>query len=1247
MQFVKNGPDVPERLLQAHEDGRVVFFCGAGISYPAGLPGFGDLVSQLFSEVGAAPNSIESVAIRKAQHDIAIGLLEGRVRGGRATVRNKLVEVLTAKDLSQPRTTATHEALLTLSEGRDGRFRLITTNCDRIFEKVISERESKPPTFVAPLLPVPKTRWIGGLVYLHGLLPAHPRPEELEHIVISSGDFGLAYLTERWAARFVSELFRNFIVCFVGYSINDPVLRYMTDALAADRALGESSPEMYAFVNFKKGTKEATDNEWRAKNVKPILYRNHYNHAYLHRTLKEWSAIYRDGISGKEGIVAQFASNQPLASTKADDFVGRMIWALSDKSALPAKYFADFIPLPSLDWLEPLSGKWFGYGDLGRFGVQPNPDEEQNLEFSLLSRPASYDRTPWMKLFSDGRGSTQWDEVMEQMARWLVRHLDNPNLILWIAKNGGVLHPLFAQKVTWRLENNQVGPAMQILWDLVLSGRLIVSSSFKDLFRWADCFSRSGWSTALHLRLRRLLEPRVVLRPPFPAFGEGTENGVPEQPGVNKLVHWDVVLAAGHSSSGLGNLKGTPQWEGVLPDLLMDSTALLLDAMNLMRELGGTGFYYDSSFYARPSIGDHSQNHGFQTWTTLIELVRDSWVATAAVSPKRALHAVEYWMELPFPVFRRLAFSVAAESSVVHSSMATRWLLSDGRRWLWALETRREAVRLLVSLASSLDDEGWGVLESAILDGPPLGLVPGIPDEKERKRAMDRGVWFRLSRAREAGATLSETANGRLDDLRRQYPEWQLAEDQSDEFPTWVGDIHDIHGFRRIPEDCKSMIEWIRRSSPVRGRIDSDWRLRCENDMRRTAAVLVSLAKRDEWEIPFWRDALYGWSSEAVVERSWRCVAKVVEGAPDDFIGELVDPLSSWLEAVSKVFSGNDGVFFALIRQILLLSPEQPEEQCGKDPIYDAINHPVGKATQALINWLFRQEPQDQQGLPQEIEPMFSELCDTATSRFRHGRVLLAAHVISLFRIDRPWACRYLIPLFHWETDKEEARAAWFGFSWSPRLYRPLLEVIKDDFLGTAGYFEQLGEYGRQYVSALTFAALEPGDTFSSADLRSTVAKLPEAGLEVAAENLASALEGAGNRGEEHWRNRIRPFLKNIWPKSESVFSPGVSAAFARLFVSTRDAFPEAMKEFGHWLQPVKYYGHAISMLSKSDLPGTFPDDTLDYLSRTVRTGDGNLDWDSQALITCLQEIRKADPSLEKDTRFQKLSAPLKLRNRM
>lgn len=58
MQFVHHGPDVPERLLQAHEDGRVVFFGGAGISYPARLPGFSGLVDKLYTALAATPDAV-------------------------------------------------------------------------------------------------------------------------------------------------------------------------------------------------------------------------------------------------------------------------------------------------------------------------------------------------------------------------------------------------------------------------------------------------------------------------------------------------------------------------------------------------------------------------------------------------------------------------------------------------------------------------------------------------------------------------------------------------------------------------------------------------------------------------------------------------------------------------------------------------------------------------------------------------------------------------------------------------------------------------------------------------------------------------------------------------------------------------------------------------------------------------------------------------------------------------------------
>ncbi len=470
MQFVRNGPDIPDSLLEAHEDGRVVFFCGAGISYPAALPGFHGLVKALYDRLAWSPSSIEQTAIANEEYDTAIGLLESKIVGGREKVRQELARILTA-DLFKPTATATHEALLALSRGRKGRYRLVTTNFDRIFEHVIDRKNLTIERFKAPLLPVPKNR-LDGLVYLHGLLPETPTASELDRLVVSSGDFGLAYLTERWAARFVCELFRNYTVCFVGYSLNDPVLRYMMDALAADRLLGESPVRAYVFVSYSKGKEEEASDEWKAKNVTPILYREFKTHRHLHATLREWAATYRDGISGKESLVVRYATTPPMRSTREDDYVGRVLWALSDRSGAPAKRFAELDPPPSLDWLEPLTEKRFKHEDLARFGVAPDSKEDDKLAFSFAFRPTPYTLAPATALVSRGHTESEWDKVMFHLARWLTKHLDNPRLLLWVANQGGTLHSSFARLIRNALNEKPPPPAIQTLWHLVLGGRV-------------------------------------------------------------------------------------------------------------------------------------------------------------------------------------------------------------------------------------------------------------------------------------------------------------------------------------------------------------------------------------------------------------------------------------------------------------------------------------------------------------------------------------------------------------------------------------------------------------------------------------------------------------------------------------------------------------------------------------------------------------------------------------------------------
>ena len=76
MQFTNGGPSVPNSLLQAHEEGRVVLFAGAGISFNVGLPGFEQLVKALISSLGYVPPAVVESALIQKRYDTAIDLLE-------------------------------------------------------------------------------------------------------------------------------------------------------------------------------------------------------------------------------------------------------------------------------------------------------------------------------------------------------------------------------------------------------------------------------------------------------------------------------------------------------------------------------------------------------------------------------------------------------------------------------------------------------------------------------------------------------------------------------------------------------------------------------------------------------------------------------------------------------------------------------------------------------------------------------------------------------------------------------------------------------------------------------------------------------------------------------------------------------------------------------------------------------------------------------------------------------------------
>jgi len=1268
VQFVSHGPDIPDVFLQAHEEGRVVFFCGAGISYPAGLPGFKGLVEQIYQLTGTTFSDIEGEAFEQGQFDATLDLLERRLPGQRLAVRHALAQALKPK-LRRKGAVDTQAALLRLARSREGALRLVTTNFDRIFHVAAKRTGQMFQDYAAPMLPIPKnSRW-NGLVYLHGLLPEKLDDTALNRLVVTRGDFGLAYLTERWAARFVSELFRNYVVCFVGYSINDPVLRYMMDALAADRMLGEVTPQAWALGDCEPGQEHRKTIEWEAKGVTPILYRvpvGSYDHSALHQTLHAWAEIYRDGVQGKEAIVVKHALTRPQQSTQQDDFVERMLWALSDKSGLPAKRFADFNPVPTLDWLlESFSHEYFGHGDLSRFGVPPCGEVNAELRFSLISRPAPYDRAPLMLLVSSGDTVSQWDAVMFHLARWLVRHLDDPKLVIWIAERGGQLHDSWSWLIEHELDRfasleregktselDEIrlyapraipGPLMRTLWRLLLSGRVKSPWHDPDLYLWKGRLKREGLTATLRLELRELLAPKVFLKKPF-HWGDDDSSSADEPTRIKQLMDWELALAADHVHSALRDLADE-HWTSALPLLLDDFQQLLRDALDLLRELGEADDRRDRSYWDLPSITPHWQNRGFRDWVSLIELLRDAWLAVRTNHSARATCIAQNWFELPYLTFKRLALFAASQDGCIPPEQWVNWLLADDAWWLWSIDTRREVFRLFVLQGQHLSGAEQQRLETAILAGPPREMYQDDLEEDQWQDLVAHSVWLHLAKLNTSGLILGTTAAVRLAEIASADPQWQLAANERDEFSHWMSgtgdpDYEDSRDVDITPRKRQELVQWLKKPMPERQPFYEDtWREVCRTRFFHSWSALCDLAKDNVWPAGRWREALQAWAEEGRVLRSWRYAAPLVQTMPDAVLHEIAHAVTWWVEATSKSINCNEDILLNLCCRVLALPLEAGSGSRiirngveTYDPVGSAINHPIGHITQALINLWFKQNPNDNDLLPADLKPIFTTLCDVQIDRFRHGRVLMGSRLIAFFRVDRPWTEQNLLPLFGW-SNPVEAKAVWEGFLWSPRLYQPLLTAFKSQFLDSANHYADLGEHRQQFATFLTYTALGPIEGYTVEEFRSAIGALPQEGLEVSAQALFQAVEGAGDQREEYWKNRIQPFWHQIWPKSRDLATRQISRSLSRLVIAAGGEFPAALAAVQNWLQPIKNPSYVVHLLYDSGLCSRYPAETLSLLNVVI----DNQQWVLQKLGKCLDQITQAAPNLTQDTRYLRL----------
>jgi NAD-dependent SIR2 family protein deacetylase len=67
---------IPSKLKNAHQDGNVVFFCGAGISVPAGYPSFKKLTESILDKNPVIDDAVIQRAIKEHRYDDVLAILE-------------------------------------------------------------------------------------------------------------------------------------------------------------------------------------------------------------------------------------------------------------------------------------------------------------------------------------------------------------------------------------------------------------------------------------------------------------------------------------------------------------------------------------------------------------------------------------------------------------------------------------------------------------------------------------------------------------------------------------------------------------------------------------------------------------------------------------------------------------------------------------------------------------------------------------------------------------------------------------------------------------------------------------------------------------------------------------------------------------------------------------------------------------------------------------------------------------------
>ncbi|MCT4627724.1 SIR2 family protein [Halodesulfovibrio sp.] len=1245
MRFIPNGPDIPLSLLKARDENRVIFFCGAGVSQAcSGICSFEELTQKVFEKLHVSKTDgiytlIERIKTVEEEHGVHGLLSTDRIyrelerEFDPAEIKSAFVDALSDDSSSN---LSAHETLLKLATTDDNRVQIVTTNFDRFFSRCDPDVPVYHPPNIAGHVN-PKT--FHGILHLHGCLDVDHNSIESRDLILTSVDFGAAYLADGWATQFYKQLFKDYVIVFVGYSAEDAPVMYLLEALGAQQG---NFLEAYAFHDSSQ------DDHWNAKGITSISYSTDEEHRNLWETLKRWAVK----VSEPERWASE-TLKLACCSPRMLEPIQREQVALFVSDLDGAKKFLDCDPSPCPEWLCVFSSKYrlrktaswdereAASSPYSSYGLASDPipqnkksnSQIRNGEWGWDAFEQSFDTHQRQALNTFFQGHNNLSSRVWALARWMAKNIDHPITVWWASQQRSV-HPAVQDIISdslYRSASDVPTNLAEAWFDILEAWQNSSRILNRELHMVEGVISKHGLSTALLRAWKKLTRPfictKTSLYPDLPP-------GFDDLPLLRRdFLRFEIKYEDEYRTPAV-----CAEW---LPAIVGASKENLQEAVKLEERFGD---YFNLRRLPLVVSSERDQQGNFfqgnclnaqLLWfISLFEKFIDSHLDLARKEANS-------WRTINNPLFDRLCIWAAAKGNFLSSSDSVALICGLSRDAFWEYQHEADLLSALRERWSGYSSSMIRRIENKLLLGPKL---PSRIAKNEQLNYKSTTILTRLNYLKKHGCKFTFNF-----DEKKEVLVSNMTNKEEEVLPS----SHvSRSGFIKVVTNkdasvfvSKSKEEILRKAEealdkyPVYGERENPFAGLVENDPEKALVVLCYGLELGELHPRLWKTFLEQTRNEPQLILLIN-TAKHLMAVPKELLSEIYYDIGLWFEYVAKLFfNGSSKFFFEFCDWAVELLDDLSAENASAvvrgsleiDWATEALNSLAGKIARAVVVTFDSKKP-DQFG---NALLCFEKLLNAPEDHKRLALVMISHQLRYLYQEEADWTERHLLPILS-SGDLDTIDAFWSGYLWEGGIPTTDLFVkIKTSLLAFIGRDKELR---RKYNAAIAYILLHKWECtssqISSDDLRNVLLKNDD-GLRTSILSQISAwVTSEDDNTRISWELASVRFFEEVWPKQLRIRTANTTGALCRILFSSA----ETVRRFSPYILPLlgktneQYDRWTYFLSDKDEIFDQYPDVILKVLVRTLP--DTTEVW-PYGLYDVLQKLK--DTEVGGDREFQEI----------